>query len=220
MTEEEWFREIRSRLNRVSARKARLFAAACCRRVWDLMTDDRHRAAVVAFEHFADGTMTEAEYQAILAAVISLWAMLPPATTVEWDSVHYLTGATRHLVGPRDASHVASYAARSVARVAGSRSSPEWGVARDLEGIAQRELIEDITGQTASPFGFHPEWRTSTAVSLASQMYESRDFSTMPILADALQDAGCDDADILGHCRGSGPHARGCWVVDLVLGKE
>ena len=50
-------------------------------------------------------------------------------------------------------------------------------------------------------------------------MYASRDFSPMPILADALQDAGCDSADILDHCRGSGPHVRGCWVVDLVLGK-
>jgi hypothetical protein len=51
-------------------------------------------------------------------------------------------------------------------------------------------------------------------------MYESRDFGAMPILADALQDAGCEDAAILGHCRGAGPHVRGCWVVDLVLGKE
>jgi hypothetical protein len=63
-------------------------------------------------------------------------------------------------------------------------------------------------------------WVTPTVVALASQMYESRDFTAMPILADALQDAGCDSTDILGHCRGPGPHARGCWVVDLVLGKE
>jgi hypothetical protein len=52
-------------------------------------------------------------------------------------------------------------------------------------------------------------------------MYESRDFSPMPILADALQDAGCENPDILGHCRDpNGVHDRGCWVVDLVLGKE
>jgi hypothetical protein len=51
-------------------------------------------------------------------------------------------------------------------------------------------------------------------------MYESRDFSAMPILADALQDAGCDNADILAPCCGPGPHVRGCWVVDLVLGEE
>ena len=67
---------------------------------------------------------------------------------------------------------------------------------------------------------FSPEWRTSTAVALAQRMYDSREFSAMPILADALQDAGCDSADVLEHCRGPGPHVRGCWVVDLVLGKE
>jgi hypothetical protein len=50
-------------------------------------------------------------------------------------------------------------------------------------------------------------------------MYKSRDFTPMPILADALQDAGCDNAEILAHCRGDSPHIRGCWVVDLVLGK-
>jgi hypothetical protein len=71
------------------------------------------------------------------------------------------------------------------------------------------------------PLAFVPEWRTSTAVALAQQMYESRDFSTMPILADALQDAGCDNADILAHCRDeNATHVRGCWVLDLVLGKR
>jgi hypothetical protein len=67
---------------------------------------------------------------------------------------------------------------------------------------------------------FRLEWRTDTVVSLARQMYESRNFSAMPILADALQDAGCGNDAILEHCQGEGPHVRGCWVVDLVLGKE
>jgi hypothetical protein len=57
-------------------------------------------------------------------------------------------------------------------------------------------------------------------VALARQMYDSRDFSAMPILADALQDAGCGNEDLLDHCRGLGSYVRGCWVVDLVLGKE
>ena len=51
-------------------------------------------------------------------------------------------------------------------------------------------------------------------------MYESRDIAPMAILADALQEAGCDNTDVLNHCRSDGPHVRGCWVVDLVLGKE
>jgi hypothetical protein len=81
-------------------------------------------------------------------------------------------------------------------------------------------LLHDIFGNPFRPVTFSPDWRTDTALSLASQTYESREFSAMPILADALQDAGCDNADILDHCRGPGPHVRGCWVVDLVLGKE
>jgi hypothetical protein len=70
------------------------------------------------------------------------------------------------------------------------------------------------------PVAFSPEWRTDTTVSLARQMHESCEFSAMPILSDALQDAGCDSAEILDHCRGPGPHARGCWVLGTVLGLE
>ena len=77
-----------------------------------------------------------------------------------------------------------------------------------------------VIGNPFRPISFSPDWRTDTVVILSRQMYESREFSAMLILADALQDAGCDSADILNHCRGPGPHVRGCWVVDLVLGKE
>jgi hypothetical protein len=80
--------------------------------------------------------------------------------------------------------------------------------------------LRDIFGNPFRPVAFSPDWRTDTAVSLARAMYESREFGAMPILADALQDAGCDNDDILSHCRGAGPHVRGCWVVDLVLGKQ
>jgi hypothetical protein len=86
---------------------------------------------------------------------------------------------------------------------------------------AQATLARDLFGPLPfRPVALSPEWRTDTAVALARQMYESRDFGAMAILADALQDAGCDSADVLDHCRGPGPHVRGCWVVDLVLGKE
>jgi hypothetical protein len=93
----------------------------------------------------------------------------------------------------------------------GVNSSPE------LEQAAA--LLRDIFGNPFRPVDFAP-WRTDTAVSLARQMYDSREFGAMPILADALQDAGCDSDEVLSHCRGAGPHVRGCWVVDGVLGKE
>jgi hypothetical protein len=83
------------------------------------------------------------------------------------------------------------------------------------------DVILEVVGNPFRSVAFSPEWRTDTAVSLARQMYESREFSAMPILADALQDAGCDNDDILSHCRdANATHVRGCWVVDLVLGKE
>jgi hypothetical protein len=79
-------------------------------------------------------------------------------------------------------------------------------------------LVRCIFGNPFRPVTFNPAWRTDTAVIRARQMYDSRDFGAMPILADALQDAGCEDEQVLSHCRDAGPHARGCWVVDGVLG--
>lgn len=85
-----------------------------------------------------------------------------------------------------------------------------YGDAFRQEQEAEAHLVRDIFGNPFRPVTFAPEWRTDTALTLAQQMYESRDFGAMPILADALQDAGCDNEDILNHCRGDGPHVRGC----------
>jgi hypothetical protein len=80
-------------------------------------------------------------------------------------------------------------------------------------------LLRCIAGNPFRPVTVNREWFTSTVVDLARGIYNERAFDRLPILADALQDASCDNDDILTHCRGPGPHARGCWVVDLVLGK-
>src|SRR4029453_508957 len=89
------------------------------------------------------------------------------------------------------------------------------------EYAALANLVREVFGNPFRPVSFAPEWRTDTAMALARQMYESREFGAMPILADALQDAGCDSDDALNHCRDTtAPHIRGCWVVDLVLGKD
>ena len=103
--------------------------------------------------------------------------------------------------------------------------SPWWNeLAAQGIPILKRErpflavLLRDIFGNPFRPVTLNPVWRTDTAVAVARQMYESREFGAMPILADALQDAGCEDEQVLSHCRHAGPHARGCWVVDGVLG--
>src|SRR5262249_50435458 len=85
---------------------------------------------------------------------------------------------------------------------------------------AMSHLLRDIFGNPFRPVTADPSWPTCPILAMASQMYGSRDFSAMTILADALQDAGCDNSDLLDHCRGVGPHVRGCWAVDLLLGKK
>ena len=96
----------------------------------------------------------------------------------------------------------------------------EWCKAQNNEKLAQHRLLDDIFGNPFRPVVFEPSWRTSTAVAVAYGIYEERAFDRMPILADALEDAGCDNEDILNHCRQPGEHVRGCWVVDFVLGNK
>ena len=122
--------------------------------------------------------------------------------------------------GRRAAFRWAVAASRTILEGAERAALAAEAVAAVKERPANAILLRDIFGNPFRTVAFSPEWRTDTAMSLAKQMYDSRDFSAMPILADALQDAGCDNDDILTHCRGEGPHVRGCWVVDLVLGKE
>jgi hypothetical protein len=81
-------------------------------------------------------------------------------------------------------------------------------------------LVRDIFGNPFRVQAFDPAWRTSTVLELTRSSYDSGDFSILPILADALQEAGCEDAAVLDHCRAGGPHVRGCWVVDAVLQKS
>jgi hypothetical protein len=82
------------------------------------------------------------------------------------------------------------------------------------------QFAHDIYGNPFRPAVLDSRWSSADAVALARAIYDDRAFDRLPILADSLIEAGCDDEQILDHCRGSGPHDRGCWVVDLVLGKE
>jgi hypothetical protein len=124
-----------------------------------------------------------------------------------WYAAHYATAGDMVLA----AGEASAWAA----------DAAEDNDATGKEDHAHAALVRDIFGNPFRPVVFDPAWRTDTAVALARQMYDSRDFSAMPILADALQDAGCDSEYVLNHCRdASATHVRGCWVVDLVLGKE
>ena len=94
---------------------------------------------------------------------------------------------------------------------------------REDEVKAQSSLLRCIFGNPFRPMTIDPAWLTwndGTVVKLAQAIYEERAFERMPILADALEDASCGDEQILTHCRGPGPHARGCFAVDALLQKE
>ena len=88
------------------------------------------------------------------------------------------------------------------------------------ERAAQCSLLRDIFGNPFGPVTLNPAWLTSNVKTFVQAIYDDRAFEGMPELADALAEAGCSNPDILSHCRGPGPHVRGCWVVDLVLGRE
>jgi hypothetical protein len=94
---------------------------------------------------------------------------------------------------------------------------------RDLTGpegaVAECDLIRCLLGHSDRRPSPDPGWLTSAVVTLARGIYDDRAFDRLPVLADALEDAGCADASVLTHCRGGGPHARGCWVVDGLLGR-
>jgi hypothetical protein len=100
---------------------------------------------------------------------------------------------------------------------------PSLNQIRDNTPLQEKRILTTILrcvfGNPFRPVAVDPNWLTSTVLALAQGIYEERAFDRLPILADALQDAGCDNEDILNHCRDIGPHARGCCVVDLVLGK-
>jgi hypothetical protein len=214
MTEAEWHAEAnwlllhqRVRRRKGYARKVRLFTAACCRRVAHLFGDPRCDGAVSAAEQFADGLATGRQLaEAASAAHAAVTPGLPPDRG-------WARGAAWRAARLGDCWEGAVACEGAAAAAAGLAHSPE-------EVRAQTVLFRDVFGSPFRPVAFKKAWRTSTAVALASQMYDSRDFSAMPILADALQEAGCASDDILQHARGPGPHVRGCWVVDLVLGKE
>ena len=93
-----------------------------------------------------------------------------------------------------------------------------------LAARGRSDQQESQAGGVATAAGHHPvaldpAWRTEAVVGLAAGVYADLAFERLPVLADALEDAGCANPDVLGHCRSAGPHARGCWVVDLILGK-
>jgi hypothetical protein len=177
-----------------------------------------------ALERTALDSAGEQMFESVLDVASCGWRAFKDATTVLGRARYYAAYAVAEAVRgvPSGASDACAIAVTTVKRVATQGESAEALVPceRDPEEKhIQRELLRCIVGNPVRPVTFDPRWITETAVALAAGIYTERAFDRLPILADALEEVGCDNADVLAHCRGPGPHARGCWVVDGVLGK-
>ncbi len=193
--------------DKVSDRKLRLLACANGRLLWPWITDHRSRQALIVAERFADGLASEQDRADAFAACLEV----PYVREYEPNGVAANS--------PR--SKAAAYAQHAVWEQvfvgAYTNSQCVLPKATGLPEMLPLHLLRDIFGNPFRPVIVEPQWLTETVLALAAGIYADRAFDRMPILADALEEAGCDHADILTHCREDGPHVRGCWVVDLVL---
>ena len=244
MTEAEWLASaepmpmlefLREKVTRSASgrRKLRLLACAAVRHFWDVMVDDWDRDVVLVAEGYADGKTDKVELAAareaarnlrrrkskFLKAVHAMIAPSKPTTKgpqLTWPA---------QLVGVPAAWDAATWTLRDCPETAWllARDSGPYDTTKSPSHTAERRwdagLVRDIFGNPFRRLTARATWLSSTVTALARQVYESRDFSPLPILADALQDAGCEDVELLAHCRGPGPHVRGCWVVDFALVK-
>lgn len=197
-------------------RKLRLFTCACARRVWELVPAGPCRAAVELGERLAEGDNVAAQIAALPdgrldAGVLSRRhaahaAVVCVEVNLRWASV----------VGAQAAAMAVGWALEEVEN---SAKLQTYNRGRSEEEQVQAALLLDIFGNPFRPVAVERRWLTSTVVALAQGIYKDRAFDRLPILADALMDAECDQENLLDHCRSPGPHVRGCWVVDLLLDK-
>jgi hypothetical protein len=193
---------------KASERQLRLFACACCRDIWELITSELGRNAVEASEEYAAGRIRRKD----------LIERRAQAQRHESDLAHWAAmAASRPEVAAGWVAHLA----------ADARDRP--GIHRSYAPTAkpsprQCQHLRDIFGPL--PFrsvALDPAWLAwsgGTVVNLAQAINDGRRFGDLPILADALEEAGCTDADILVHLRSPGPHVRGCWALDLLTGRS
>jgi hypothetical protein len=193
---------------RESERKLRLFLCACARQLWHLLADEESRQAIHSIERSLDWpNSSQALHDAHSAARTAAHRQerLPHK---EWNDNAFVRGK----------------AAWEVANIISDIVYRDWRSQRSTERVIQCNLIRDI-------FSFPPSldmqvspswlaWNGGTIPRIAQQIDEEGAFDQFSILADALEDAGCTETNILDHCRSPGPHVRGCWVTDLLLGKK
>lgn len=198
-----------------SARKLRLWSAACGRRLWRLMTDPRSRRPIEVAEKFADGQVDE---EALARAAQAAW----DAHMALGDAAYFAAKAAYYAVNNAQSPDAEDVSAALVSATQLDPDDPEEEEA--AQATLLREVIGPVPGRRKR---FKKIWRSDTVLRLALAAYETRakrsghlDPACLAVLADALEDAGCADTELLNHLRRPGVHVRGCWAVDLVLGKS
>jgi hypothetical protein len=212
----------------LSMRKLRLSACAFVAHIKDYLKDKRSLDALETAERFADGLSSEKEMRTagrrakaaydtvfIHDQEASAGSFTRPLGAHAANLLAYIPHAEGELQKWRKRASDISLSVTYAAVEAGVDELVRLNVRMN-----QRNIIQDIFGNPFRPVTLNPSWLTSTVLALANGIYSEKAFDRMPILADALQDAGCDNEDILNHCRQAGEHCRGCFVVDLLLQKE
>jgi hypothetical protein len=218
-------------VGKASERKCRLLVCALARSLWEDLTDGRSRRAVEAAEAFADGSgsqdaLQQATAQARLAHDDFREAFLAARRAAGGKyRRHVKEGAAR-----ADASAVAAWAASNeplgflmMTADCGGDGLGFYDEGAAVAALLQRyhTLVFELFGNPFSPACLGPAWlawEDGAAVKLARAVYDGRRFDDMPVLADALEEAGCGDEEVVGHLRGPGLHTRGCHILDGILG--
>jgi hypothetical protein len=207
-----------------SERKARLFACACCRRIWHLLSDERSRNAIEVLERFVDRKASKKEMDAAIDASATALNALDQGKD---PARYYAAGAVYHaaddIVDPlADAEESAEHAASAAADAEHDAEEDDdaWGQRNREEEAEQARLVREVFGNPFRKKRFKRDWRSSDVRTIAAGIYEERAFDRLPILADALEEAGCTDEALLEHLRQGGPHVRGCWALDRAIGKK
>jgi hypothetical protein len=230
MTEAEWL--VSTKMSpmldylkgKASDRRWILFSCGCVRRIWRLVSDQRCRSRVEVAERFVDGLASGEELNRAAEAIEGADDLEDEAGNHTFQAVESIgyTGPLAALTVVSKASDSACFAA---ATSPGKWSAEAWEAAEATEHRVQMALLRDIFGNPFHPVAFDSAWRTPNVVALATAAYEERlmpsgelDPHRLSILADALEEVGAAE-EVVAHLRSDGPHVRGCWAVDLCLGK-
>jgi hypothetical protein len=202
-----------------SDRKLRLLACACCRQIWDLLQNPKSRLAVEVSERFADDQATTLELARARATALTVGGN--EAWAAYW-AANVKPGGPLWNTFTAAATAIARRAVTKLQDPAMANLHGTWDSAQKTAQLRQVDLITEIIGNPFRVFVMKQQWlawESGLLVRLAEGIYEDRAYDRMPILGDALEDAGCEEEEILRHCREEREHLRGCWVLDWVLSK-